>query len=145
MPKRPSSPGARTGSTTGSADVLSRRALNRALLEWQMLLLRRRVPVLDAIERLVGMQAQVPRDPYVALWSRLDRFRADALAQALGDRLAVRMPLLRTTLHLVTARDALTLRPVLEPALQRNLYSGSPFGRRLAGLDVEELKTAAGS
>jgi hypothetical protein len=123
--------------------VLGRRALNRALLERQMLLRRRRVPVLDAVERLVGLQAQVPRDPYVALWSRLDRFRPGALAEPIADRRAVRMGLLRATLHLVTARDALSFRPVIDPVIQRTLHTQSPFGRRLVGLNVEELKTVA--
>jgi hypothetical protein len=125
------------------AHVLGRRALNRALLERQLLLRRRRMPMLDAVERLVGLQAQVPRDPYVGLWSRLDRFRPETLAEAIADRRAVRMGLLRATLHLVTARDALTLRNVIDPVIQRVLHTQSPFGRQLAGLDVEELKTVA--
>jgi hypothetical protein len=123
--------------------VLGRRALNRALLERQMLLRRRRVAVPDAVERLVGLQAQVPRDPYVALWSRLDRFRPEALANPLAERRAVRMGLLRATLHLVTDRDALALRPILEPVMRRTLYNQSPFGRALDGLDVDELTAFA--
>jgi Winged helix DNA-binding domain len=123
--------------------VLGRRALNRALLERQLLLRRRRVAVPDAVERLVGLQAQVPRDPYVALWSRLDRFRPEALAEPIAERRAVRMGLLRATLHLVTDRDALGLRPILEPVMQRTLYGQSPFGRALDGLDVDELKAFA--
>ena len=123
--------------------MLGRRALNRALLERQLLLRRRRVAVPDAVERLVGLQAQVPRDPYVALWSRLDRFRPEALAEPIAERRAVRMGLLRATLHLVTDRDALGLRPILEPVMQRTLYGQSPFGRALDGLDVDELKAFA--
>ena len=129
--------------TQAGPRVLGRRALNRALLERQMLLRRRRMEALDAVERLVAMQSQVPRDPYVALWSRLDRFRPEALAEPIAERRAVRMGLLRATLHLVTARDALTLRPIIEPVTQRTLYSQSPFGRALAGLDVDELKAFA--
>lgn len=104
-----------------------------------MLLRRRRVPVLDAVERVVGLQAQVPRDPYVALWSRLDRFRPDSLAGAMADRRAVRMTLLRGTLHLVTARDALLLRPLIQPVIERTVYGSSPLRKAVGSVDVDEL------
>jgi len=119
--------------------VLSRRALNRALLERQMLLRRRRVAVLDAVERLVGMQAQVPRDPYVALWSRLDRFRTEALAEAIADRRAVRLTLHRGTLHLATVSDALSLRPVIQPVIERTLYGSSPLRKAVGSIELAEL------
>jgi hypothetical protein len=124
---------------TGKDDPLGVRALNRALLERHMLLRRRRIPALDAVGRLVGLQAQVPRDPYVALWSRLDRFRPEALATAISDRRAVRLTLLRGTLHLVTARDALALRPIFQPVVERTLYGQSPFRGSAAQVDVAEL------
>jgi hypothetical protein len=103
------------------------------------LLRRRRTTPVDAVQRLVGLQAQVPRDPYVALWSRLEPFVAPDLAAAMTDRRAVRMPFLRATLHMVTAADAQTLRPVLQPVFHRSFHSGSPFGRQLRGLDIDEL------
>jgi hypothetical protein len=119
--------------------LLDARALNRALLERQLLLRRSKMSASDAIEWLVGMQAQIPADPYVALWSRLQDFQTDDLARLITDRRAVRMGLLRATIHLVTAADALALRPVIQPALERTFQSGSPFGRQLVGVDIERL------
>jgi hypothetical protein len=104
-----------------------------------MLLRRRRVPVLDALERLVGLQAQVPRDPYVALWSRLDRFRPSALAEPMDDRRALRMTLLRGTLHTVTAADAIAIRPLLQPVVERMLRSQASFRKATDGLDLDRL------
>lgn len=108
--------------------VLDARALNRALLERQLLLRRSKMSAGDAIEWLVGMQAQIPGDPYVALWSRLQKFHTDDLSKLLTDREAVRMGLMRATIHLATARDALALRPVLQPILMERLLK---MGRAL--------------
>ena len=77
--------------------VLSRRALNRTLLTRQLLLERVRRPALDVVELLVGMQAQEPIDPYVGLWTRIDGFDPSELSDAIEERKAVRMGLLRGT------------------------------------------------
>ena len=69
-------------------DVVSRRALNRALLERQMLLRRQELSAFDAIGRLVGMQAQVPGAPYVGLWTRLEDFGVEELSTLIRERRA---------------------------------------------------------
>ena len=128
--------------------ILSTRALNRALLERQLLLVRSKISVRDAIERVVGMQAQVPTDPYIALWSRLDGFHTDDLAKLIAERRALRMGLMRATVHLVTARDALAMWPVVKPVFERVFLSargdvGAPtFVSRLAGVDMTALLKA---
>jgi hypothetical protein len=118
--------------------ILSRRALNRATLARQMLLERQAMPALHAVEHLVGMQAQAPNAPYVGLWSRLAGFRHRELGDAVRGRRAVRVPLMRTTLHLVTDVDALRLRPLMQPVLERG-FGGSAFSKHLVGLEIGEL------
>lgn len=120
--------------------MLGRRALNRALLARQMLLGRETLAAEEAIERLVGMQAQAPNPPYIGLWTRLDDFHPDELSRLITERRAVRIALMRGTIHLVTARDCLTLRPVLQPVLDRGL--NTIFGARIAGVDTVALVAA---
>jgi hypothetical protein len=120
--------------------VLSRRALNRATLARQHLLERVRSPALLELDHLVGMQAQVPLTPYFGLWSRLEHFDAEELSTDLRERRAVRIALMRSTIHLVSARDCLRLRPLLQPVLERGMQG--TFGRRLEGLDLEEVARA---
>jgi hypothetical protein len=130
----------RSSSTAAPADVLSPRALNRALLGRQMLLRRADASVDEALERLVGMQAQAPNPPYLGLWTRLDGFRLEDLAQRIRDRRAVRIALMRSTIFLVTARDCLALRPVLADALRS--WAMGVHGKGLPGVDLDALAAA---
>jgi len=85
--------------------TLTLRELNRATLARQLLLERRRLPMLRAIERLVGMQAQWPPSPYIGLWTRVDGFRRETLERAVKRGDVLKPSVMRGTLHLVTARD----------------------------------------
>ena len=117
--------------------------LNRATLERQMLLRRRKPTALEAIEHLVGMQAQAPNPPYVGLWTRLEGFLPDELAHLIEERQAVRVALMRNTVHLVSARDCLKLRPLVQPVIERGLHANRTHRAALEGVDTEAL-TAAG-
>src|SRR4051812_14682112 len=123
-------------------DVLSNRALNRALLQRQMLLERVEMPVAEAVECMIGMQAQVPSTPYTGLWSRLRDFDPMELSDLIANRQAVRLNIMRATIHLVTARDCLRLRPIMQPVLERGFYTGSPFAKRIAGVDIAAVLEA---
>jgi hypothetical protein len=135
MPKRQSS---NSTARRKSSGLLTQRALNRATLARQFLLERQHMPALATIEHLVGMQAQAPNSSYVGLWTRLSGFQHAELAQLISGRGAVRVTLMRGTIHLVSARDCLALRPLMQPMLAR-LFSSSPFRRNVVGVDLEEL------
>ena len=126
----------------GAHVVLGPRELNRATLERQMLLRRRKLSAVEAIERLVGMQAQAPAPPYVGLWTRLEDFHPDELARLILERRAVRIALMRNTVHLVSARDCLALRPLMQPVFDRTLHSTRANRAHLEGVDIEALVAA---
>ena len=116
--------------------VLSQRALNRATLARQLLLDRSDLDVADTITHLVGLQAQNPLDPYLALWSRLDGFDAHDLGARIESRQLVRIVVMRGTIHLVTADDALALRPLMQPVLDREIKNHSEFAPLLHDVDL---------
>jgi hypothetical protein len=131
-----------------TSDALSTQALNRALLARQRLLARAPLPsggdraghVIRLVEHLAGLQAQAPFPPYYGLWSRLDGFRPEDLSDLITGRQVVRIGLMRGTIHLVSARDCLMLRPLLQPVLERGLRT--LLARQLQGVDTRALATA---
>src|SRR6266511_2591430 len=98
--------------------VLSLRELNRALLERQLLLQRRRLSIPRAVERLCALQAQYSLSPYIALWSRINGFRREQLTRALEERRVVKASLFRITLHMASARDYPYFAAAFLPAAQ---------------------------
>jgi DNA glycosylase AlkZ-like len=125
------------------ADTLGYRALNRATMERQILLRRERAEPLKVVERLVGMQAQEPLDPYYGLWSRLEGFEPSELAGLVERGEAVRLVVMRGTLHLVTSADALELRALTQPVMERFFTPGAQWGRSIAAAGSEPGEVAA--
>ena len=120
--------------------VLSGRAVNRATLARQVLLERERVPAVDVVGRLVGMQGQEPKHPYLGLWSRIEGFGEAELDQAVADRDVVRATMFRGTLHLLTSADYLRFRTTVSPVLEAGL---KVLGDRGEGLEPEKVVAAA--
>jgi hypothetical protein len=85
--------------------ILTTHELNRALLARQFLLERSSLPLVQTIERVGGLQTQYAPSGYVGLWSRMHGFRRDALTTALEQRRVIQGTLLRSTIHMVSARD----------------------------------------
>ncbi|MEU2272867.1 winged helix DNA-binding domain-containing protein [Streptomyces olindensis] len=127
-------------SVTHSAPRLATRALNRATLDRQLLLRPARMSVAAAVEHLVGLQAQNVKPPYYALAARLDGFAPEALSRPMADRDVARIVTMRSTIHTHTADDCLTLRPLVQPARDRELVN---FRKGLAGVDLDRLAVLA--
>ncbi|OLT02063.1 hypothetical protein BJF90_04585 [Pseudonocardia sp. CNS-004] len=120
--------------------VLGPRALGRATLARQLLLDRADVPALDAVAHLCGLQAQEPQEPFVGLWSRLSGFDPQSLSGLLLDRRVVRTHLMRRTVHLVAAGDALAWRARHDAMLRQRVLG--VYRRDLDGVDLDELAAA---
>lgn len=125
---------------TTPAPLLDTRALNRATLERQLLLRRSALSAEEAVAHLIGLQAQNTEPPYHALAARLEGFAPERLSRLMADRAAVRIVTLRSTIHTHTADDCLTLRPLVQPARERELTF---FRTGLAGVDLGRLAAVA--
>ncbi|MEV4318034.1 winged helix DNA-binding domain-containing protein [Actinocrispum sp. NPDC049592] len=119
---------------------LGPRALNRATLARQLLLERSDLPVADAVAHLGGMQAQAPQEPFIGLWSRLRAFNPAELSGLLLDRRVVRTHLMRRTVHLVTAQDALGWRARHDAMLRQRVLG--VYRPELGGINLDELAAA---
>src|SRR5262245_30824510 len=122
-----------------TTEVLSDRELNRATLHRQLLLARSTISTIDAVDHLVGLQAQVPRDPYVALWSRLEGFTPTGIVDGMLQRELVRVVVMRGTIHLVTADDALRMPTLMQPVLDGEMARHSEHKTILAATDLRPV------
>ena len=120
---------------------MTRQELNRATLARQMLLARETLPVTKAVGRLVAMQAQLARPPFVGLWARLEKFRRDQLIRAVVKREVVRATSLRGTIHLMTAADFVAFRGAIQPALTKGMQV--ILRKRLDTFDADRVMTMA--
>lgn len=118
---------------------LTHRQLNRATLARQLLLGRERLSVVDAVHRVVALQAQEPASPYIALWNRVESFEPAELDAAFAEQDVVKAQLLRITLHAVTSGDY----PAFHEAMQPTLRAARLLDRRFASEGVSIADTDA--
>ncbi len=117
---------------------LTPRQLNRATLARQMLLAREPIGVVDAVRRVMAIQAQEPASPYIALWNRVDGFDPTDLDRAFADSTLLKATLMRVTLHAVAADDL----PPLHHAMQQTLRAARLNDRRFraTGMPVDAME-----
>jgi hypothetical protein len=120
--------------------MMDDRALNRALLARQLLLQRATLTPFAATEHLIGLQSQAPHPPYTGLWTRLADFDPELVSAGLLNRSLVRASTFRGTVHLMSARDAQGVRPLLQPTYDRLLRANAAFPK-LQGLDFDAIAT----
>jgi hypothetical protein len=116
---------------------LTARRLNRATLGRQLLLGREPLDVVEAVRRVVAVQAQEPASPYLALWDRLAGFDPADLDVAFADRRVVRATLMRITKHAVHADDYPAFHNAMEPSLRASRLNDRRF--MTSGLSEAEV------
>jgi hypothetical protein len=93
------------GSRQVTAEVLTTRRLNRALLARQLLLDRSDLPLTAVLEQVGGLQTQYAPSGYIGLWSRMEGFERPMLTRALEERQVVQATMMRATIHMVSEAD----------------------------------------
>ena len=116
--------------------LLSTRALNRALLARQHLLDRSPLGIVDVVEQMGGIQTQYAPAGYIGLWSRMRGFTRPMLTQALERREVIQATLMRTTIHMVSAAD-------FWPMVVGTRRVRREWFEKVARTVVDELDTAA--
>jgi hypothetical protein len=120
--------------------ILTQRALNRALLARQLLLERSTLSIPDAVDQVGGLQTQYAPSGYVGLWTRLAGFERAALTHALEDRSIIQATLMRVTIHIVSRREywpfALGVRQARREQWRRTAM-------RLSGVGERDMEAAA--
>lgn len=120
--------------------TLTARQLNRATLGRQLLLRREPLGVVEAVRRVVAIQAQEPASPYLALWSRLAGFDPADLDRAFGDHAVVKATLMRIALHAVDAADYPAFHEAMQPSLRASRLHDRRFtGTGLTAADADAL------
>ena len=121
--------------------TLTLREINRATLARQLLLERSALPVAAAVERLVGLQAQLSRPPFVGLWTRLADLPRAEIAEQIANQTLIKATMMRATLHFVSAADYGWLRATIEPALAA--ARDSIVKRRGGAFEIDDALAAA--
>jgi hypothetical protein len=115
--------------------TLTQRELNRALLARQLLLERDQSTIPRVLERMGGLQAQYAPSMYIGLWTRLEGFERDDLTRALERKTVVQGTLMRSTIHLVSARDYWPFAIAIRHARREwwlKSHKGGPTAREMA-------------
>jgi hypothetical protein len=119
---------------------LTARQLNRATLGRQLLLRREALDAVEAVRRVVALQAQEPASPYLALWNRVIGFDPADLDAAFAAGAVVKATLLRIALHAVGAEDYPAFHDAMQPSLRASRLNDRRFtGTGLAAADADAL------
>ena len=121
--------------------LVTLRELNRATLARQMLLERHAMKVPKAVAHLLGLQAQLPRPPFIGLWTRLEGLARADVARAIESKAVVRATAMRGTIHLMAAADFLAFRSCLQDGLDAGLHA--ILRERAGTIDFPRLRAAA--
>ncbi len=117
--------------------TMTMQGLNRATLGRQMLLRREPLGLVEAVRRLVALQAQEPASPYLALWNRVEGFDPAALDAAFADGTIVKSNAVRMTLHANHIDDYPAFREATEPSIRAARLHDSRFAA--SGLSPEDV------